>query len=112
MTKNYCCAFEYSDEWLASGFSISPFSLPLVKKVFIADREPFRGNFGVFEDSLPDGWGRLLIDRMLKKQGLQPSGISILDRLAIVGKNGAGALEYEPSEGFGDEDLSAPLDER
>ena len=35
VTDNYLCAFEYSDEWLMNGYSISPFSLPLEKKVFI-----------------------------------------------------------------------------
>ena len=29
LTKEGLCAFEYSAEWLASGFSISPFELPL-----------------------------------------------------------------------------------
>jgi len=111
LMKNYCCAFEYGSDWLADGFSISPFSLPLVKKVFIADREPFDGIFGVFNDSLPDGWGRLLIDRMLKKQGILPRSVNFLDRLAIVGKNGAGALEYEPSEGFETDDLPISFDE-
>jgi len=106
MTKNYCCAFEYDDEWLLNGFSISPRSLPLIKRVFVADREPFRGNFGVFEDSLPDGWGRLLIDRMLLKKGLLPSDVGILDRLAIVAKSGCGALEYEPGENWFDGNLS------
>lgn len=47
-------AFEYSDEWLGTGFSISPFSLPLEKKLFIAEKEPFEGLFGVFDDTLPD----------------------------------------------------------
>ena len=28
-------AFEYSEEWLETGFSISPFSLPLKEQVFI-----------------------------------------------------------------------------
>jgi len=111
MTKNYTCAFEYDNEWIANGFSISPFSLPLIKKVFVSDREPFGGNFGVFNDSLPDGWGRLLIDRMLKKKGISPPSVGILDRLAIVGKNGAGALEYEPSENFETDDLPVPFDE-
>lgn len=110
MTKNYCCAFEYDGDWLASGFSISPFSLPLFKKVFVADREPFDGNFGVFNDSLPDGWGRLLIDRMLKKQGILPRNVNFLDRLAIVGKTGAGALEYEPSESFETDDSPISFD--
>lgn len=25
VTDNYLCAFEYSDEWLMNGYSISPF---------------------------------------------------------------------------------------
>jgi hypothetical protein len=54
-------AFEYDAEWQRDGFSISPFKLPLEKRVFIAQRDPFDGNFGVFNDSLPDGWGRLLL---------------------------------------------------
>jgi serine/threonine-protein kinase HipA len=47
-------------------------------------------------DSLPDGWGRLLFDRMIRAQGLLPNGISPLDRLAHVGLHGMGALVYEP----------------
>ena len=48
-------------EWLASGFSISPFSLPLKKQVFLPMKDYFGGLFGVFGDSLPDGWGNLLL---------------------------------------------------
>ncbi|MDR0967871.1 MAG: type II toxin-antitoxin system HipA family toxin [Rickettsiales bacterium] len=91
-------AFEYDAGWLSDGFSISPFHLPLEKKVFIAPTEPFGGNFGVFDDSLPDGWGRLLTDRMLRRHGIDTFSVSLLDRLAIVGTNGAGALEYKPAE--------------
>ena len=60
-------AFQYDDEWIKNGFSISPFSLPLENKVFIPKIDPFNGMFGVFCDSLPDGWGKLLVDRTLKK---------------------------------------------
>lgn len=59
--KNQLAAFEYTGEWLAEGFSISPFSLPLEKKVFLPKPDPYDGVFGVFADSLPDGWGRLLV---------------------------------------------------
>ena len=31
LTESKKAAFEYADEWLADGFSISPFSLPLEK---------------------------------------------------------------------------------
>ena len=60
-------AFQYDDEWIKNGFSINPFSLPLENKVFIPKIDPFNGMFGVFSDSLPDGWGKLLVDRTLKK---------------------------------------------
>lgn len=51
------------------GFSISPFSLPLKRQVFIPQKDYFHGLFGVFSDSLPDAWGQLLLSRLLKKQG-------------------------------------------
>jgi serine/threonine-protein kinase HipA len=96
LTPDNLCAFEYSGDWLKDGFAISPFKLPLQKGVFIARRTPFDGNFGVFNDSLPDGWGRLLIDRLLLKNHLDPISVSTLTRLAIVGAAGMGALEYRP----------------
>lgn len=46
-------AFEYDEGWLRDGFSISPFSLPLEKKVFIPKMDPFDGVYGVFADSQP-----------------------------------------------------------
>lgn len=97
-TQQKVLAFEYDDDWLRDGFSISPFSLPLEKRLFIASAEPFNGNFGIFNDSLPDGWGRLLIDRLLLKKHIEPQSVSLIDRLAIVGTNGTGALEYLPAE--------------
>ena len=109
--KNYRCAFEYSDEWLAHGFSISPFSLPLEKKVFVPNTDPFEGLFGAFSDSLPDGWGRLLVDRLLKKNGIDPHTITSLDRLAIVGETAMGALEYVPSQVITDKEDNLTLDD-
>ena len=75
-------AFEYSEEWLETGFSISPFSLPLKEQVFIPTKEYFGGLFGVFGDSLPDGWGNLLLNRMLRKKGMKPEEMTMLNRLA------------------------------
>lgn len=94
--QNRLAAFEYDNDWLADGFSISPFSLPLERKVFIPQIDPFEGLFGVFADSLPDGWGRLLVDRLMKKNSINPFEIGNLDRLAIVGSSGMGALTYRP----------------
>lgn len=94
--KGNLAAFEYSRAWLAEGFSISPFSLPLKEKVFIPKRDPFEGLFGVFADSLPDGWGRLLVDRLMLKQNINPYEVGNMNRLAIVGDSGMGALSYRP----------------
>lgn len=98
MTKETLCAFEYSPEWLNSGFSISPFELPLRNGVFIAKPRPFDGGFGVFDDCLPDGWGLLILDRYLQQQGISPSSLTLLDRLALVGSTGRGALEFRPDK--------------
>ena len=99
-TPDRFVAFEYDNEWLATGFSISPFSLPLQKKVYLPKFEPFEGLFGVFNDSLPDGWGRLLVDRLLLKNNINPSEIDNLNRLAVVQESGMGALTYQPEHKF------------
>src|ERR1035437_3225498 len=92
------CAFEYDQDYLTTGTSISPFELPLKNGVMMATRSPFDGNFGVFDDCLPDGWGRLLLDRYLQKQGIKPNSLSTLDRLTLVGSSGRGALEFLPDQ--------------
>lgn len=91
------CTFEYDNQWLASGFSISPLELPLKPGLFIAKATPFNGNFGIFEDSLPDGYGRYLLHKALLKEGINDFELSALDRLSIVGNGGMGALTYEPT---------------
>ena len=98
--RPYTTIFKYSKEWLRNGFSISPFSLPLEDKDFIANPFLFDGVFGVFADSLPDGWGRLLVDRMLRNNGINPFEVDTLNRLAIVGDSGMGALTYIPIHEF------------
>jgi serine/threonine-protein kinase HipA len=41
--------------------------------------------FGLFDDSLPDGWGLLLMDRFFKQRGNALAEVSVLDRLAYLG---------------------------
>lgn len=96
LTPEGLCAFEYSGTWLNNGVSISPFELPIKESVFIARPEPFYGGFGVFDDSLPDGWGLLIQDRYLQGRGINPQSLNLLDRLALVGTQGRGALEFHP----------------
>ncbi|MEE8716079.1 MAG: type II toxin-antitoxin system HipA family toxin [Coriobacteriales bacterium] len=96
LTPEGLAAFEYDGGWLRGGFSISPYSLPLRAGVFMPEVEPFGRLFGVFQDSLPDGWGALLLDRMIREHGGDPARVSPMTRLAIVGSGGRGALRYEP----------------
>lgn len=64
----------------------------------------------MFEDSLPDGWGRLLLDRKMRQHGLFPEKLTPLDRLAHVGKQGMGALCYEPETCSGNSTVTDFLD--
>ena len=93
---NKLCAFEYAPSWLAEGFGISPLELPLRQGLFLAKPSPFYGNFGIFEDCLPDGYGRYLLHKLLQKEGIDDFKLSALDRLSIVGSGGMGALTFEP----------------
>lgn len=94
--RNGVIYFQYDEDFVNAGFEISPFKLPLKRGVIELPQNPFDGLAGVFSDSLPDGWGRLLFDRMIRSFGLMPSDVSPLDRLAHVGLYGMGALVYEP----------------
>jgi len=100
--------FEYDPAFLASGIGISPLKLPLKQGVITAPDMVFDGLFGVFNDSLPDGWGRLLLDRTVEKYGNRHGQLTALDRLSYVGRGGMGAVAYEPDRSMhpGDE---APL---
>jgi len=98
LTPESLCAFEYDADFLRSGQSVSPFYLPLKAGVFVAKPQPFGGNFGVFSDSLPDGWGNLLLDRYLTEKGINPYQLTVLQRLSLIGNSGRGALEYRPAE--------------
>ena len=90
--------FEYSPSFIAGGLEISPAKLPLQSGAKAPVTNIFDGLFGVFNDSLPDGWGRLLLDRQVQARGIPPEKLGPLDRLTHVGKFGMGALVYEPSE--------------
>ncbi len=98
--KNNKIYFEYDKKFLKTGIEISPYKLPLKSEVFRCDDDTFDGLWGVFADSLPDGWGRLLTDREFLKRGIALKDVSPLDRLALVGKNGMGALSYEPTKEY------------
>ena len=88
--------FRYNSDFIHSGPNLSPIKLPFNSEINSTNNEPFDGLFGLFNDSLPDDWGRLLLDRTLSSKGINVARITPLDRLAYVGSGGMGALTYYP----------------
>jgi len=110
LTPEALCGFEYDPDWIQTGFSISPFYLPLKSGLLMAKQDPLRGNFGVFDDSLPDGWGNLLLDRYLQEKEIDPYKLNILERLSLIGSTGRGALEYRPDKSIAADDKFQDFD--
>lgn len=104
-------AFQYDEQWNKDGFSISPYSLPLSSEIFRKEKPIFGGLFGVFNDSLPDGWGELLVKRMLAKNGVNYDRLTPLTKLALINGNGLGGLTYEPTLAEKSDNSSVDLDE-
>ena len=111
LLKNRQIFFEYDADFMKIGLELSPFNLPLKAGVIASNDRTFDGLFGVFNDSLPDGWGRLLLDRKLMNLGVNPRSLSPLDRLCFVGCSGMGALSFEPENPNAIIKLPTDLDE-
>lgn len=92
--------FEYDAVFARSNIQLSPYRLPLQEGVIENTDTTFDGLFGVFNDSLPDGWGKLLVDRALRARNIAFESLTPLDRLSFVGNQGMGALVYTPEQHF------------
>lgn len=82
--------FEYSPQWLSDpvAFALDPGSLPLqAGRRFRAER--LYPPLAVFDDALPDDWGRRLLAQALKLDGRSPSSPEML---ACMQGRGTGAL--------------------
>lgn len=88
--------FQYDSQLIACGVNPSPYNLRFAAVPQRGPRE-FQGLPGVFADSLPDGWTAMLMNRRLRAEGIDPATLSALDRLALVGNQGLGALTFAPS---------------
>jgi serine/threonine-protein kinase HipA len=88
--------FAYEDGFVSRDLNPAPFSLPLLDEPFaIPVRNGAPGS--MFSDAVPDGWTRHLLDARILEAGFEPSDLSPIDRLALVGGNGIGALSFSPS---------------
>jgi serine/threonine-protein kinase HipA len=89
--------FEMDPDFPIGKLNLSPFRFnPQGATPLAGPPSPFEGLHGVFADSLPDGWGRLLTDRVFREAKIDPATITPIQRLALVGDNGVGALTYHP----------------
>jgi len=102
--------FEYDSEFVARGLDLSPFKLPLSTRAWRGEPTLFDGLPGVIDDSLPDGWGRLLIDRHFRRAAVAHGQLSPLDRLAYLGSRTMGALTYHPPAGCVEDNQGLDLD--
>lgn len=88
---------EWSREVIAADLPVSALLYPPRPGLHPARGWDFDGLHGFLSDSLPEGWGYLVMRRRLAKLGAQIEALSPLDRLALVGDQGRGALTYLPA---------------
>ena len=96
--------FAYRPVWLKQGIELAPRMMPLAAgaapRVFPNLPEAtFHGLPGLLADALPDDFGNALIDAWMQAQGRTRESVTILDRLAYMGKRGMGALTFRPALG-------------
>ncbi len=94
--------FEYAAEALTHGLELSPLHLKLRAQAYGGFPAHLQRLPGLVADSLPDGWGLLLMDRLFRRQGHRPPGP--LDRLAFIGNRAMGALRFAPAQDAGAEE--------
>ena len=103
--------FKFAASFLDGPWDISPYYLKRSAQIQECSTSLFSGLFGVFDDSLPDGWGKLLVDRKLLASGVSMEEINPLMRLSLVGQMGPGALIYQPAEETQNKPAFLALDE-
>jgi len=95
-SRSTAVSFEYATEWLAraDAFAIDPTVLPLQRG---AHHSAFL--WGVMQDCGPDRWGRVLIERAVRKQVLERKPYQDIDYvLALDDATRIGALRFRTSE--------------
>jgi serine/threonine-protein kinase HipA len=96
--------FEYDPAWKRRGQELAPLHMPLsnTQATFIFPTLPEATYFrlpALLADALPDDFGNALIDAWMAQRGIEKESITVLDRLAYMGKRGMGALEFKPMRG-------------
>jgi len=101
---------EWSDQIIADGLNVSAHLYPPQPGLIAARGRDFHGLHGFLADSLPEGWGYLVMRKRLAQLGVRIEELTPLERLALVGEEGRGALVYSPSTTPDAEDTGLDLD--
>ena len=95
-------SFEYDPAFLASGIQLAPLTMPLADRVYSfpeLSARTFHGLPGLLADSLPDRFGKNLINTWLARQGRTQESFDAVERLCYTGQRGMGGLEFVPAQG-------------
>lgn len=110
-SANGVAQLEWDPSVVRRSIKFDPGLYPPEPGLWPAKGREFEGLHGFLSDSLPDAWGSLLIRLQLRKLGFRLEDLNGVDKLALVGTNGRGALIYEPSTTPKPGTLSIDLDE-
>ena len=91
--------FQYDPSFISANLNISPIHMNINNNKIYSfgalNSDTFYGLPGLLADSLPDAYGKILLDRWLATNGR--SEVNPIERLCYQGHRGMGALEFEPA---------------
>lgn len=90
-------SFQYDQNFVHQGLQVSPITMPLSTSIYSfqgLNRLTFMGLPGLLAESLPDAFGRALLDEWLRLQ--QRDNANPVERLCYQGTRSMGALEFAP----------------
>ena len=100
--KEQIC-FYYDPDYVKNGIDIAPLRAPLSSivaqrglPIFPDEDKIFGGLPSFIADSMPDHWGNVVFNEWARANKIRQKEISVLDRLAYIGRRGMGALEFVP----------------
>ncbi len=100
--------FEFDSKFKQLGWDLAPLKMSISEKQnqFLfpelrmeknSEYDTFKGLPGLLADSLPDKYGKQLINLWLTHQGRSQDDMNPIETLCFIGTRGMGALEFEPT---------------
>lgn len=103
--------FKYSKDFIEKGFNLSPFKLAFNQEIQSSNLHFFENLFGVFHDSLPDGWGQLLMQRYFQDQNIPVNDRNVLLQLSCLSGTSKGGLFYKPTMFISNQYIQKTIDD-